>query len=295
MGMRAFGGDAMRRVPLWLRAYLQMAAASALVGFGISSLIVPARLADGGLIGVSIALHYLTHLGVGTLYTAMNVPLLAWAWRTQGLRFVWRTGVGVAMVSLASAAFAPLRLSLPSTLLAALYGGLCVGAGIGGMLRVGGSTGGTDILARHLYRSRGISYSHTYLVSDMVVLGTIAVWVGLPAAMYAWITTNVAGRVVSYVVEGARRGRLALIITHEATEVSRRVSRELSRGATRLRGHGTWTGEERPLLLVAVADRQVVRLRTIVAEVDPRAFVVLLPATEVFGEGFFTLGGDGQT
>ena len=284
----------MRRVPPWIRSYLQMAAAAALVGFGVSSLIVPARLADGGLVGVAIALHYLTHLGVGPLYAAMNVPLLVWAWRCQGLRFVWRTGVGVALLSLASTAFAPLRIALPSTLLAALYGGLCVGAGIGMMLRVGGSTGGTDILARHLYRSRGISYSHTYLASDVVVLGTIAIWVGLPAAMYAWITTNVAGRVVSYVVEGARRGRLALIITERATAVSQRVSHELARGATRLRGHGTWTGEERLLLLVAVADRQVVRLRTIVAEVDPRAFVVVLPATEVFGEGFFTLGGEGQ-
>jgi uncharacterized membrane-anchored protein YitT (DUF2179 family) len=194
--------------------------------------------------------------------------------------------VGVAAVSAAAAAFSPLGLPVHSLLLAALYGGLCIGAGVGLAIRGGGSSGGTDIIARFLNRRHGWSYSSVYLVIDIAVLGAVAVWVGLPAAMYAWIATNVSGRVVSFVVEGPRRGRMALIVTGAEERVAHRVVTELGRGATRLSARGAYTGQERAVLLVAAAQQEVVYLRSIVAEEDPRAFLVVLPATEVLGEGF---------
>jgi len=280
----------MARSRPWALDYLQMVVGAAVLAFGISALIVPARLADGGLTGLAIVAHYLTGLGVGPVYFALNLPLLVWAFFLLGLRFVWRTLFGVTAVSLWTAAFSAIRLPLGGDrLLAALYGGLCIGAGLGLILRVGGSTGGTDILARHLYRRYGWPFSQTYLIADVLVLTAVAVWAGLPAAMYAWIATNVSGRVVSYVVEGPRRGRLALMVTAHEPEVLRRVVGELARGATRLRATGAYTGLDRQVLLVAIAQAEVVHLRRIVAEEDPRAFLVVLPAVEVLGEGFWTL------
>lgn len=278
----------------WARDYLLMVLGAALMSCGVSSLLLPAHLADGGLTGVAIVLHYLTGLGVGTLYAALNVPLLAFAVHTQGVRFVWRTMIGVALVSLWMTVLAPVHLSLHDPLLAALYGGLLVGAGIGLVLRAGGSTGGTDILARYLHRRAGIGYARTYLVSDLAVLGAVAIWVGLPAAMYAWIATNVAGQVVSYVVEGPRLGRVALIITSASEAVLARIVGELDRGATRLPAQGAYTGLPRPVLLVALAQREVTRLRAIVHAEDPGAFVVVLPAAEVLGEGFGLLRSGGR-
>ena len=275
--------------------YLQVTVGAAAMSFGISALIVPARLADGGMMGVAITLHYLTHLGVGPLYLVLNIPLLAWAWAGQGLRFLWRTLVGVLLVSLWTALLAPVQLHVGSRLLAALYGGLLIGGGIGVMLRVDASSGGTDILARYLFRAWGWSYSQTYLASDLVVLTAVAIWVGLPAAMYAWIATNVAGRAVSYVVEGPRQGRLALIVSTVGDRLAARVVGELDRGATHVEARGAYSGLGRSLLLVAVGPRQVVPLRRIVAEEDPRAFMVVLPAAEVLGEGFFGLEGGGRT
>lgn len=278
-----------RRGGPWLRDYALMLGGSAVFALGVASLIVPAHLADGGLTGVAIVLHYLTGLGVGALYFVLNVPLLVWAWVAQGFRFLWRTLVGVALVSAWTTALAGVHLPVADRLLVSLYGGLAIGLGIGLMLRVGGSTGGVDILARYLNRRAGWTYSQTYLLTDMVVLAGVAVWVGLPAAMYAWIATNVAGRVVGYVVEGPRQGRLALMITAQADAVLRRVVGELGRGATRLRATGAWTGQDRPLLMVAVSQHEVPRLRQIVLDEDPRAFLIVLPAAEVLGEGFFHL------
>ncbi len=278
----------------WLGDYLLMTAGAAAMAFGVSSLLLPAHLADGGLTGVAIILHYLTGFGVGSLYAGLNVPLLTWAWFTQGPRFLWRTVVGVALVSAWMAVFAPVHLQLGDRLLAALYGGLLVGSGIGVILRVGGSTGGTDILARYLHGRAGWSYSRTFLLTDVAVLAGVAVWVGLPAAMYAWIATNVAGRVVAFVVEGPRRGRLALVVTGRPEHVLHRVVEELGRGGTRLWASGAYTGRPRPLLLVAVSQQEVARLRGIIHAEDPRAFLVVLPATEVLGEGFGLLASGGH-
>ncbi len=274
--------------------YAQLAAGAAAMGFGISALIVPARLGDGGLTGVAIVLHYVTGVAVGPLYLALNIPLLAWAWIGQGPRFLWRTLVGVLLVSVWTTVFAGIHLPVDNRLLSALYGGLLVGGGIGLMLRVDASSGGTDILARYLYRGWGWPYTQTYLVTDVLVLIGVAIWVGLPAAMYAWIATNVAGRAVSYVVEGPRQGRLALIVSRASEGLARRVARELQRGATHLSARGAYSGEGRSVLMVALGPRQVAPLRRLVAEEDPRAFMVVLPASEVLGEGFFGLDGGGR-
>ena len=280
----------------WVVDYATMIVGGAAFGVGVVSLIVPAHLADGGVTGLAIVTHYVTGLRVGLLYFALNIPLLIWAWIAQGFRFLWRTLVGVALCSAFTTALAGAQLNVGDRLLAAVYGGLCIGVGIGLTLRAGGSTGGTDIVARYLNRRYGWAFSQTYLLSDVVVLSAVAIWVGLPAAMYAWICTNVAGRVVGYVVEGPRQGRVALVITDRADAVLRRVTGELDRGATRLRATGAWTGHDRPLLLIAAAQHDVPRLRQIVLEEDARAFVIVLPAAEVLGEGFFGLraaaGGD---
>ncbi len=275
--------------PSWPTDYAMMVAGSAVMSFGISALIVPNRLADGGLTGVAIVLHYLTGLGVGPLYAALNAPLLLWAWRTQGVRFVWRTLVGVALVALGTSACAHLAPPVRDRLLAALYGGLSVGVGVGLVLRAGGSTGGTDILARHMDIYHGWAYARTMVLVDLAVLTAVGLLVGLPAAMYAWIGTHVAGAATSYIVEGSRRGRLALVVTGRPAAIALRLARELRRGATLLSGTGTYTGADRPVLMAAVSERQVVRLRTLVAEEDPGAFVILLPAAEVRGEGFTDL------
>jgi uncharacterized membrane-anchored protein YitT (DUF2179 family) len=278
----------------WTGAYLEMVVGAVFVGFAVSGLIVPARIGDGGLSGLSIVLHFLTGVGVGPLYFVLNLPLLGWAWVGQGFRFLWRTLVGVTLVSGATALFAAVhpRLGL-EPLVSALYGGLGIGVGLGLILRAGGSTGGSDIVARHMNLRHGWSYTQTYIVTDLVVLGAVAVWIGLPAAMYGWIVTNVSGRVVSYVLEGPRRGRVALLVTSREDAVAARIFRELDRGATRLRATGVFTGQDRPLLLVALAEREVVHLRRIVAEEDARAFLVVLPAVEVLGEGFWALPGAG--
>lgn len=270
----------------WIIDHCLIAVGAAAMAFGIAALIVPAHVADGGISGVAITLHYLTGLGVGPLYAMLNVPLLAWAWITLGMRFLWRTLVGVALVSAWMVAFAHLHLVLGDRLLAALYGGLLVGVGIGLILRAGGSSGGTDIVARYLNDHYGLPYNTTFLITDVAVLAAVAVWVGLPAAMYAWIATNVAGRVVTYVVEGPRRGRLALIVTACEGPLLERIVSEMGRGATSLVARGAYTGEPRPLLMIAIAQQEVVHLRALVAEEDPRAFLIVLPAVEVLGEGF---------
>jgi len=282
--------DRVSRHRRWITALRDlglMMVGAAVLAIGISGLIVPNRLADGGLTGVAIVLHYLTGLPVGPAFAVLNLPLLLWALPTQGRRFLVRTLLGVLLVSAWTTALAGLHLPVHDPLLAALYGGLAIGLGIGLILRSGGSTGGTDIIARFGHRRYGWAFSQAYLAMDVAVLAAVAVWVGLPAAMYAWVATYVSGQVVNYVVEGPRRGRVAFLVSDREERIRERITGELGRGATRLEGTGAWTQRRRPVLMVAVSPQEVVRLRNLVTEEDPSAFLIVLPAAEVVGEGFW--------
>ncbi len=269
-----------------------MVLGSGVLSLALVGLIVPNHLADAGLTGIAILIHYLSGLPVGPVFGALNIPLLAWAWGSQGRRFMWRTAVGVALVSAWTTLLAPYPLPVHDAMLAAIYGGLGVGIGLGLLLRSGSSSGGSDIVARHGHRRYGWSFSQAYLVMDLIVLVCVAIWVGLPAAMYAWIATMVAGQVVNYVVEGPRRARLALLISNQEEQIRPRITAELGRGATRLEGIGAYTGANRPVLMTAVSSQELIRLRQLVLREDPQAFLIVLPAAEVVGEGFWQGGTD---
>lgn len=280
----------MRRQAFWDN--LLLIAGAALAAFAVNALIEPNRLGEGGVVGLALLLRYLTGAPTSWTYALLNVPLLLWAVRSQGWRFVARTAAGVGLITVFLHLLGPMRVELPDRLLAALYAGLVFGAGIGLMLRAGGSSGGIDIVAAWLFRRYNLPFHVTFLAADGLVLAGLAAFTGLPTALYTWIATAVSGRVVTYVVEGPRRGLLAIVITSDPTPLVETVMKVLGRGATLLRATGAYTGQERVAVLVALTAREVARLRQAVAAVDPRAFVIVTEAAEVLGEGFWELAGE---
>ncbi|MBE3590540.1 MAG: YitT family protein [Firmicutes bacterium] len=268
------------------RDFLQMVAGAALLAFSINGLIVPNRLGDGGFAGLAVLIHYLTGWPVSWLYPALNVPLLALGWWFIGPGFIVRTLVGIGLVSAWLPVFSQAPVVLQDALLASVYAGVVSGAGIGLLMHGGGSSGGTDILARFLNDWRGVSYTVTYLAFDVLVLGGLAFWVGVSTALYAWIVTYIAGRVVTFIVEGPVRGKAAMIVTSEPRRILAAVTRELGRGATVVEAQGGYTAAPRKVVWVVVSLSQIYRLRQLVAEADPDAFVTVMDATEVLGQGF---------
>ncbi|MFZ5787474.1 MAG: YitT family protein [Acidobacteriota bacterium] len=268
--------------------YAQIVVGSVLVALGTNLFLVPNKVVSGGVTGISILLHYLAETPVGVVVFALNLPLLWLGWRyAGGLRFFLRTLVSVVVISVAIDATAPF-LAAPTAdrLLVICYGGLVDGIGMGLVFRGRGTTGGTDVLARLAHRWLGIGVGQSLLAMNVAIFAAAAFVFGAEAVMVALALAFVSARVLDLVQEGFSAARSALIISRDPAAVKQAVLDRLGRGVTVLDAVGGYTGEARPVLYVVVAANEAGRLKRLVAEVDPGAFVAITPAQEVLGEGF---------
>ena len=268
--------------------YALIVLGSVLVAAGTNLFFVPNKVVSGGVTGIAIIAHYLAGTPVGIVVLGLNLPLLWLGWRYGGgMRFFVRTAVSVVVMSAAIDLLAPvLHAPTSDRLLVICYGGLLDGLGMGLVFRGRGSTGGTDVLARLAHRYLGVGIGQALLAMNVVIFGAAAFVFGAEAVMVALALAFVSARVLDLVQEGFSAARSALIISTEPDRVKAVVLQRLGRGVTILHGQGGYTGEPRPVLYVVVAKHEAARLKRLVAEADPEAFVAITPAQEVLGEGF---------
>lgn len=279
--LRRLAGAAGRALP-----WAQVALGSLVTALAVNLFLVPFRLADGGIVGLAIVLHYRFGLPVAPLVVALNVPIFLAGWRVLGLPFVGRTFFGVASLAFFIQTTRALSPVTHDVLLGTLYAGAVQGIGLGIVLRAGGSTGGTDTLARIIARRTLWKTGQLILFFDLAVLAAAAVTFGPERALYAAVTLFLTSRVIDFILEGQYSARAVLIISDRHRAIASRILSELERGATLLEARGAYTGIERPVVLCVVSRDQVPRLRAIVHEEDHRAFMVMHDAAEVLGEGF---------
>jgi uncharacterized membrane-anchored protein YitT (DUF2179 family) len=237
--------------------------------------------------GVATLIHNFTGFPVGTGIFLLNIPLFLLGWRSLGRQFGVRSFVGMALLSLFTDL---LTFSTPvakEPLLCAVFGGGLIGAGLALCFQAGGSTGGVDILGKLINEKHPeASLGTVMLITDAVVVTASAVLNGLLVGLYSLITVFVSTRTMDYLQDGYRSAQAYCVISAKNEEITHAVTRKLARGATLLEGRGGWTGNESTVLLCLVQRQDVAQLRQIIRETDPRAFVFVLPASEVMGEGF---------
>jgi uncharacterized membrane-anchored protein YitT (DUF2179 family) len=277
--------------------YAQVVVGSALVGVGTNLFFVPNKVVSGGVTGISIILHHLFKTPVGVVVFAMNLPLLWLGWRFGGgLRFFLRTLLAVVVLSATIDISAPfLKAPTSDHLLVICYGGLLDGLGMGLVFRGRGTTGGTDVLAQLAHRHLGVGVGQALLALNILIFGGAAFIFGAESVMVALALAFVSARVLDVVQSGFSAARTALIISTRPDEVRQAVLRRMGRGVTVLQGQGGYTGEARPVLYVVMTPQETGRLKRLVAEVDPAAFVAIQPAQEVLGEGFAPHAGEEAT
>jgi len=251
--------------------------------------LVPGQVASGGVSGLAQVLNFHTRLPIGMMVLAMNVPLFVLGWRyLGGRRFFIRTIFTVVLYSvLVDLGLLVIRTGpTRDPMLNALYGGVVGGLGMGITFLGQGTGGGTDILARVLARLRGISLSQSYLFTDALVILLAGATFGWERALYALIALYIGGVTAEVITEGAGVVRTAIIVSDRPREVADAILREMERGVTGLHGEGMYTRKERTVLYVVISRSEVARLKSIIHEVDPDAFVVIGQANEALGEGF---------
>ena len=259
---------------------------STVAGIGINMFLIPNRLAAGGVSGLGIILFHTFNIPVGLTILAVNIPLFVLAYRYLGKRFFFHSLVGAIVFPFMIEAFAFLPAATDDLLLASVYGGLVLGIGLGIVFRYQGSTGGTATAAKLLHRFLGITTGEGLLGSDLVILAVAGLTFGAELGLYAAISLVVGSWVIDVVQEGLSAAKNAFIITEHAAAINEKILGELRRGATLLEGWGGYSGKRKGILMCVVNRNEISRLKAIIYEADPDAFLVVGNAYEVLGEGF---------
>lgn len=268
-----------------------------LQALALRTFLVPSLLVSGGISGLAQLSHYLWNFPIGIITLLGNIPLFIIGWRyLGGPRFAIRTILAVFAYTVITDILVELTGSAPITddlLLNSLYGGVVMGIGLGLVYMGRGTSGGTDILGRILNRRFGMSISLAYMLTDSFAVLLAGFFFGWDRALYGLIMIYVSGVAADMVTQGTSVIREALIITNETEKVIDAISDVLGRGTTIIQAKGGYSQQDRPMIFCVVTAGEVIRLKTIVQDTDPDAFMVVGHVNEALGEGFKPL--DAQT
>ena len=255
---------------------------------GISLFLDPNNLAPGGLIGIAVILNRLLGLETGTLFFLLNIPVVCLGLWKFGPRFIGSTFFAIAINSVFTNDMAGFGVVTTDPLLASLAGSILVGAGIAFVFRSGATTGGIDIIIKIIrMKYKHLKSGHLFLSIDIVIVVISGfVFQDFNIVMYALIAVVVSGRVIDYVLYGGDEAKLIYVISDHADQIADRILKEMSVGATFLKGQGAFTGNDKKVILCAVRKNQSPKLEEIVKSEDKKAFLIISSAHEIYGEGY---------
>lgn len=258
--------------------------------------LVPSDLVSGGISGLAQLINHYTNVPIGLIVLLGNIPLFVLGWQyLGGPRFAIRTILSIVAFSVfidTLVLFLPGIALTEDMVLNTLYGGLLMGIGLGIVYRGRGTSGGTDILGRILNRHSGITISQAYLITDSIVVLGAGFIFGWSKALYGLVLIYVSGLAAEIALQGTNIIRTAMIVTSETEAVTHAIMHDLERGVTILSGTGGYTGEPRAVIYCTVSRMEINRLKILVHDIDPRAFMVIGQAQEALGEGFKPLKED---
>lgn len=273
--------------------YILMVVGTGLVAASIQCIYDPISLVTGGFTGLAIIVKEVTlgmfPGGIPLWFTnlMLNVPVFLIALKVKGKRFIGRTLIGTFLLSAWLYFIPAVDLTQGDYILAAVFGGLIGGIGMGFVLLAKATTGGTDMVAtliQHYMRHYSIVQIMQILDGIIVLCGFYVF--GIRAAMYAMVAIFITSKVSDTLMEGFKFSKAAYIITDQYELVAKRILEDLERGVTGLKAKGMYSGEDKCMLYCVVSQKEIVQVKEIVAEVDPNAFVIVSDAREVLGEGF---------
>ena len=270
----------------FFKEYIIVALACMVMAFNTSYFFIGNKLAQGGVSGLSLIIHYLSNIDMSYLYFALNIPLIILAYIFLGKNFLLKTLFATFILSVFLKVFASFSEPLDDILLAAIFGGAINGIAIGIVFYAGGSTGGIDIIAKIINKYTGIPISRILLTTDFIVLSMVAVIFGKVIFMYTLISLVISSKMIDIIQVGIYSAKGVTIITTKEDEIRKRIMEDTGRGITLIDARGGYTQKEVGMLYCVVGQYQLIKVKTIVKEVDPSAFMIVADVHEVIGNGF---------
>lgn len=269
-----------------VKEYTYVLLGSAIVALAFNLFLLPNRVASGGVSGISTILDSTLGWEPGIVQLCFNIPLFLAGVFLLGKQFGLKTLVGTITLPLIVLWTAGLEPATTDPLLGSLFGGIGVGLGLGLVFRGRASTGGTDLAAQIIHKYTGLTLGTCVAAIDGLIVLSAAIVFDLELGMYALIGLFVTSKTIDFVQVGLGYSKMAIVITQKEEEVKQAILTKIDRGVTKLSATGGYTEDERPVLMCVVDQTEFTKLKQVVRSIDASAFVVVMNASEVLGEGF---------
>ena len=263
---------------------------AAIYAFGLTYFVVPHHLFEGGATGITLITFYLFKIPVSLMNLLINIPLFILAWKIFGAKSLYSSLLGTLALSAWLAFFEriPLHIDLQGDLLiTALIAGILLGIGLGIIFNAGGTTGGTDILARIINKYTHISMGKLLFILDFCILMLILlIFKDLRLVSYTLLFDFIVSRVIDLIGEGGYAGKGFMIITKRPDHLAKAINDDLGRGVTFISGQGYYSKENLKIIYCIVGRNEIVKMKEMIHRIDPQAFITITEAHEILGEGF---------
>lgn len=261
-----------------------------LFGLGVGLILLPHKLSTGGVSGISTLLYYLLNINAGVTSLVLNIPLFIIAIKLFGIKYSVRTLCSMASLSVVLMFFENAVTLTSDLFLASIFGGGITGVGLALSILGEATTGGTDLIAKIIQVKRPhLNMGEILLVIDGIIIAAAAfTFESIEVALYSAIAVFTMTKIMDVIIEGRSYSKALYIITNKADEITDYILTEIGRGATKMKGSGVYSGEEKDIILCVASKNEIPKIKDKVSEIDKKCFMFVTGVSEAIGEGFIS-------
>nr|WP_233194233.1 YitT family protein [Sporosarcina sp. P21c] len=248
--------------------------------------LIPNSVIDGGIIGIALILNFISGVPFGILILLLNLPFLFFGYKHIGKNFFFSSSYAIALLAIVEFPLKTLGPFVTDSLLATVFGGLLLGAGVGTIIRNGGALDGTEILGILLTKKIPYSVGEFVMFFNLFIFGWAGFVLGPEKAMYSIITYYIASKAIDIVIQGLDETKAVFIISDEYEELGEAIRLRLGRSITMLHGRGGYSDNEKDVIYVVVTRLEISKLKQITTDIDPSAFLTIMNTQETHGATF---------
>ena len=251
--------------------------------YALEAFLIPNTILDGGITGISIIISKLSGIPMSILVLLLNIPFVYIGYKNIGKNFLFRTIYSMAVFSVCLSLFNKISPFTEEMLLATVFGGVLLGAGVGLVIHFGGCVDGTESLGLVISKKTSLSVGQVVLICNLIIYTVAGFIFGFDRAMYSILTYVITFKTIDFISEGLEQVKAALIVTEKGTKLSKEIYNRLGRTTTTIKGKGLISGEKE-ILYVVLTRLEVFELNRIIDEMDESAFITILDVSDIIGD-----------
>jgi uncharacterized membrane-anchored protein YitT (DUF2179 family) len=257
-----------------------------IMAYGLEAVLIPNNMIDGGVTGLSMILSHVTGINLSLFLVILNLPFFFLGYKQIGKTFAFSMLYGIVALSLATSFMHHINPIVHDMLLAVVFGGLILGLGVGLTIKNGGVLDGTETLSILVEKRVPFSVGEIIMFVNVIIFSLAAFVFSLENALFSMLTYYIAFKTIDVVVKGLDDMKSVYIISDNTDEIADAITERLGRGVTYLHGEGSYSGEDKRVILCVFTRLEETKLKDIIRELDPEAFTIATDVSAVHGGRF---------